>query len=435
MNSPFLSNMSHAFGFFILLAVLGLLTGCRETAVSQPTTNEITLEALLDDAANQPVAKELREEDLPGRLAESGANEDDLENRPTEAVRLPVIPTPTPTPAPIRAIGVNYAHVSASRSEVPALQAYAAAVGVNMVGLNAGRPDWAYFRWQEHPEYWSSAVRSSSIDFLAEDTLNFRTGGLANVHINAMIDIYAPNYIAAHPETAAISYWGEASPLLVSTAALASGPFHDLVLEMIAAIAANYPVDSISITELSYRIYGYGPDDLALYRAHTGRDDWPRSRNGVILFEHPSIGEWRSAALAGFLAKAAAIAQAHGKELFFDVEVSWGDLANEGGEYGHDYATLLTAVNRIIVWGYTDLAGYPPAYAGEIATYLAERYQPEQIILSVGLWGPNGTVMAAEEMATAVAAIQTSAIPHVWITPTSLLTADHWEKLLPAAHD
>lgn len=334
-------------------------------------------------------------------------------------------PTPTPKPTPalttIRAIGISYEDVSTSRTELPTLHQQATIAGVNMVGLNAGRPDWAYFRWEGRAEYWSSAVRDTGIDFLAEDTVWFADG-----HVNAMVDIYAPNYIAAHPDAAAISYWGEPSPLLVSTAALTSGPFHDLVLEMIAALAANYAVDSISITELSYRLYGYGLDDLALYQAHTGREDWPRDRDGVILFEHPSIGEWRSAAVAGFLADAAAITQAHGKELFFDVAVSWGDLANEGREYGHDYAKILRVVDRIIVWAYTDLAGYPPDYAAEIADYLAEHYQPDQIILSIGLWGPNETVMKPASLALAVAAIQATNITHIWITPTSLMTSDHW---------
>ncbi len=417
MNSHHLPTSRYVLGGFILLIVMvvGLVAGCRTTPPTKPAAATTPTALPFDDSVNPPTETS----PAPTSVRASSVEDEGVNHSPETAH---VIPTTTPTP--IRAIGISYEDVSASRSELPDLQNYAAMADVNMVGLNAGRPDWVYFRWEARPEYWSSAVRDTGIDFLAEDSIQF-----ADHHINAMVDIYAPNYLEAHPDAAAISYWGEPSPLLVSTAALTAGPFHDLVLEMIATIAANYAVDSISITELSYRLYGYGPDDLALYQAHTGREDWPRDRDGVILFEHPSIGRWRSAAVAGFLADAAAVAQAHGKELFFDVAVSWGDLANEGREYGHDYAKILRAVDRIIVWAYTDLAGYPPDYAAEIADYLAEHYHPDQIILSVGLWGPNGAVMEPETLALAVSMIQATDIAHVWITPTSLMTDDHWQKI------
>lgn len=407
----------------ILLVMLSqtLTAACTTTAMSSDQPHEVMAEFSPADAGSRPSATTPDANELPNRPQETEPEEQRSASQSSK-VYLPSVHSSTQPP--IRAIGISYTNMAQSRPEVAALQAHASAAGINMVGLRAGRPDWSYFRWQDHPEYWSSDVRSTGIDFLAEDSVNFASG-----HVDAVVDIYAPNYIAAHPEAAAISYWGEASPLLVSTAALVSGPFHDLVLNMIEAIAANYAVDSISITELAYRIYGYGPDDLALYRAHTGRPDWPRDLNGVILIDHPSIGVWRSAALAGFLAEAAAIAHAHGKDLFFDVSVSWGNLANEGREYGQDYALMLAAADRIIVWGFTDLAGYPPEYAGEIAAYLSSRYQPDQVIMSIGLWGPNGAVMEPTSMAAAAAAIQATSIPHIWVTPTSLMTAGHWQKL------
>lgn len=343
---------------------------------------------------------------------------------PTPSPTLTPSPTPTEPPQPIRAVGVSYADVAKSRPQVPLLQGYFTSSGVNMVSLTAGRVDWTYFRWDGHSDQWSSAVKETNMDYLSEDCANFDYG-----HINAIVDIYAPLYIREHPEAAAISYWGEPSDLLVSTAALTSGPFKDLALEMLDYIAANYPVDSISITELSYRIYGYGEDDLALYRDYTGRDDWPRDRRGNIIFEHPSIGEWRSAALAGFLAQAAEVVHAHGKELFFDVSVSWGNLSNEAGEYGHHYGTILNVVDRIVVWAYTDLEGYPPSYAGEIAAYLSSHYRTDQFILSVGLWRPNNKVVPPEMLAKTVASAMKGGALNLWVTPTFLMTEAHWQEL------
>lgn len=347
-----------------------------------------------------------------------------ITHTPTPSPTFTPTATPTETPRPIRAVGVSYDDVVQSRSQVPALQAYFTSSGVNMVSLTAGRVDWTYFRWEGHPAQWSSAVKETNIDYLSEDCANFAYG-----HLNAIVDIYAPRYIDEHPEAAAISYWGEPSDLLVSTAALTSGRFNELILEMLDYIAANYPVDSISITELSYRIYGYGDDDLALYRAYSGRDDWPRDRRGNILFDHPSIGEWRSAALAGFLAQAAEVVHAHDKELFFDVSVSWGNLSNEASEYGQHYGTMLNVVDRIVVWAYTDLEGYPPSYAGEIAAYLSRHYRTDQFILSIGLWRPNNKVVSPEVLAKTVASAMKGGSSNLWVTPTYLITEAHWQQL------
>ncbi|MFQ5400668.1 MAG: hypothetical protein ACE5E7_13865 [Anaerolineae bacterium] len=338
---------------------------------------------------------------------------------------LPIITKPAPPP--IRAVRVSYEDMAASRPQVPAVRSQLAAAGANMVGLAAGRPDWAYFKWATHPEMWSSGVQDTGIDFLAADIVNFDFE-----HVNAVVDIFAPNYIAANPSSAALSYWGEPSTLQVSTAALTAGPYHDLVLDMLQQIAANYNVDSISITELSYRIYGYGADDLALYKAYTGASDWPRDSAGVILIDDPSIGQWRSAAVAGFLAEAAARVHPYGKELFMDVDVSWGDLANEGQKYGQHYPTILNAVDRIVVWAYTDMAGYPASYTADLAAYLAARYADRQVIISVGMWGPGTAIITPQTLETAVTSAAAGGIPHTWITPSHLMTAAHWAALTTA---
>jgi hypothetical protein len=322
-------------------------------------------------------------------------------------------------------VRISYPDVAQSRALVPELQSRLTRTGTNLVGLSAGRPDWAYFKWAGHEGWWSSDVESTGLDFLAEDLEAFGFAGSAN----AVVDVYAPNYIARHPEAAAVSHWGEPSRLQVSTAALVQGPYHDLLLDMLEYIAANYDADSVSLTELGYHIYGYGPDDLALYRAYSGREDWPRHADGSINPDDPSIGQWRSAALGGFLAEAAERVHRHGVELWMDVSVSWGNLGNEGLEYGHHYPVLLNAADRLIVWAYTALNNYPPGYTAQIAEYLAARYDPARFVLSAGMWNATGGAISPQDLQAALRAAPAGGLPHVWITPSHMMTGAHWEAV------
>lgn len=330
---------------------------------------------------------------------------------------------------PIRAVRIDFASYEESRSQIPALQALVATHQVNLVALGAGRPEWTFFKWAGHEAYWSSVVRNTELDLLAEDIHNFRQAGLGVGQIDAVVDVYAPNFIAENPSAAAVSYWGEPSDLLVSTAALLDGPYHELLLGMIEYIAANYAVDSISITELAYYDYGYGAADLALYTADTGNTDWPRRADGSIDQDDPTIGRWRSAAIGRFLAEAAALVQPHGKKLVMDVNVSWGNLTNDGLEHGHHYPVMLAHADRLIIWAYSDLAGYPPTYLAEIATHLKTTYDPERIIISPGLWGRNGRLISPDDLGISVASAIRGGLPHLWVTPSHLMTPAHWQAV------
>jgi len=334
-------------------------------------------------------------------------------------------PTATPIPHPIHAVRIDYGDYTKSRNMVDALEANMRQGGVNMVALSAGRADWTYFKWEGHPEAWSSDVQNTGIDFLAEDVARFKAWA---DHISVVVDVYASRYVAAHPESAAISADGNPSPYLVSTMQLVEGQLGSDLLQMLDYIAANYPVDSIALTELAYHVDGYGNDDQAAYMAHTGLSDWPRRANGQVDFEHPSVGEWRSYEIGRFLEKAAAIAHGHGKQLFMDVDVSWGNLSNEASEYGQNYAVMLQHADRIIVWDYFSLSGYNPEYTGDIAGYL-EKYGPDRVILSVGLWGKNGSIVSPDQLRLAMQAALGSPIPHLWITPSLYLSDQHWQVM------
>ena len=334
-------------------------------------------------------------------------------------------PTPIPAQAPIRALRVDYANYAASRAVVNMLEQKMISSKVNMVALGAGRLDWTYFKWSGHSDSWSSDVQNTGIDFLAEDAARF---GKWSDHISAVVDVLATHYIETHPQAAAISADGKASKYLVSTMQLVEGDFGNELVAMLDYIAANYPVDSISLTELAYHTDGYGVDDKAAYMSYTGRSDWPRMPNGQINIDHPSIGEWRSYEIGRFLEKAAATVHKHDKELFMDVNVSWGNLSNDASEYGQNYTVMLKYVDRIVVWDYFNLSGYKPEYTSQIANYLA-KFGSDRVILSIGMWAKNGKTISADELRRGMQAAIQSPLPNLWITPSLYLTDAHWQVI------
>lgn len=338
--------------------------------------------------------------------------------------------TPTPRPPlapaqpPIRAIGIDLVDMTRPASELAALEQRMRASGINMIGLTAGRVDWTSFRWEGRRDRWSNDVRATNRDLLADHAARFADMG----HVSAIVDVFAPRYLDDHPSQRAIGVDGRPLLYQASTSALVEGRFGDELILMIAQIARDYPVDSITLTELFYYQEGYGADDLALYRAHSGRNDWPRTSSGAIDPDDASIAEWRSAMVARFVARAANAAQVHGKELFVDVRIGWDTPASEGRRSGHDYALLLEHADRLVLWNYFGLNEREPEYSREIASYM-QRYGAERIIISYGLWASRGAVVPAEELGRALDAGAAGSIPHAWITPSSLMTDAHWEAL------
>lgn len=349
---------------------------------------------------------------------------------PTMTLTRPPDPTATISPSPtasvapftpIRAIRLDFADYAKSRALIDGLEAQMKQSGVNLVALGAGRVDWTFFQWDGHKAQWSSAVSDSGIDFLAQDAARFHQWA----RVNAVVDVYAPRYIQQHPEKAARSWLGQPSQYLVNTVELVDGEYGALLLEMIDAIAAHYPVDSISITEMMYYTEGYSDPDKASYMAYAGKKDWPRLDNGLVNIDNPSIGEWRSHEIALFLQKARAITQKYGKELYIDASVTWGAAGDLGQRTGTRYDVLLQQADRIVLWDYFALNGYTPEYAQEIAR-VVRPLDPKRVILSVGLWAKNNGTISPDELARALQSARTSGLTNLWVTPSLMLTPDLW---------
>jgi len=348
---------------------------------------------------------------------------------PTATPSPTAAPTQAPTAVPsttgIHAIGLTWPDYSTSRAIVPQVEQQLKAAGMNMIALNAGRVEWNYFKWAGNQSSWAGAVTDTGIDFLAQDAARF--GQWA--HVDAMIDILAPNYILAHPDKAAISALGVPSTDLVSTVEMVNGAYSLRLLAMIEYIAANYPVNSISITELQYRIDGYGPDDKASYLAYSKRTDWPRNSDGSISIDDASIGTWRSYMIGTLLSKATAIAHKYGKQLFMDVNMNVNNMGLLENNTGQNYKVMLQNADKIIVWGYFAEDQFAPTAFVQVGQSLSQ-LGVDRVILSIGLWGATSTTTAsASDVQVAIQSAKTGGMPNVWITPYSLTNAANWQSL------
>jgi hypothetical protein len=335
-----------------------------------------------------------------------------------------VVLTPQPSTTQIHAMRVDYPDMTTSRSVVGVLEAHMKDIGINMVTLGGGRPEWTYFKWPGHEANWASSVRDTGIDFLAEDTARF--GKWARVDVT--VDVLSPTYIKQHPDKAAVNFVGQKSQYLVSTSELVNGEYGRQLLGMIEAIASGYPVNSISITELFYHSDGYGPDDLKLYQEYTGQKDWPRNANGQINTDDVSIGDWRTHVLDIFLDKAAAIAHRYGKEFYLDVGLSLDDLNHMTNEHGTNYKVVLEHTDKLVLWAYYDLDHFPPALFAQVAD-LEKKLGKDRFILSLGLWDEKLPQTRSETFKEYLLAAEKNGINDLWITPSTLMTDAHWQVL------
>ncbi|MGD0003637.1 MAG: hypothetical protein ABSE06_05340 [Anaerolineaceae bacterium] len=337
----------------------------------------------------------------------------------------PAVSASTPK-MPIHAVRIQYNNYATSRSEVASVDANLTKAHINFVSLSAGRVEWTYFKWSDHPEYISGDVKSTGLDFLALDSAKYKTHGW----IDTTLDILSPNYIKAHPSAAAINSSGGKSTDIVGTMELVNGNYGKLLLAAVTYIAKNYSnVNSISITELCYHIDGYGPAEKTSYMAATGKKDWPRNSSGGININDASIGTWRSGLIAGYMAKLAAAAHAYGKKLFLDVDINRSNLSEETNTDGTDYTKMLKSVDMLIIWAYYYLDGYAPEYLTTLAQYLT-KFGNSKIIMSIGLWGPNNVNnMPTDLLQRGLTASVKGGISNIWITPSIYMSSSLWSVL------
>ncbi|WP_427019312.1 hypothetical protein ACQCSX_22395 (plasmid) [Pseudarthrobacter sp. P1] len=297
------------------------------------------------------------------------------------------------------------------------------AVHANSVNISVGRLDWTAFPWDRHPE--TEAVPGR--DHVADAISALATDGSGQRRkITLTIDLLVPGWISKQPGVAGINFDGTRSADFASVSALSTGPVGDRLVDLVADVTKRCHPDAVALTELMFENNTYGGDDRNSYRAATGATDWPRTANGDIDVNNPSIGAWRSGAIAALVTRAAAAAHANGATLDMDVRASWTDPELDRQVNGHDYGLLAAAADRLVVWDYFGLNAKPAGYSGDLARAMAAR--PGRFAISVGLWADQGAIGAADLVAGLEAAAAGGA-QAVAVTPASMMTDEAWQAL------
>ncbi len=295
-----------------------------------------------------------------------------------------------------------------------------------VVGVGAGRPEWTYFKWKGRKSVWSNHQKGAKEDLLYTAARTFHRDGYK---VAAIVDLYAPKYIEEHPDAAAIGYDGEKSTEQVSFMEVVRGDYGRLVLDMVEYLCANYPVDIINLTELSYYSASFNPWDLASYKTYQKKDDWPRTPDGLIDRDDPSIWQWRSALMEEFIKKVAGVVHRYGRELYIDVPVSWRDFTLNGMDSGLDYRRILKHADKIIIWNYFYIENAPPQISEPLAMYLVDNFPAGSFYLSIGLWGDKEPV-DPDTLEEAIKSTLKGGVRRIWITPDSLMTGEHWKRVI-----
>ena len=300
-------------------------------------------------------------------------------------------------------------------------------VNANAMSISVGRADWTAFPWASHPTATASKVSKTGTDYVAEtiDALRPRLSG--DQQLTLTIDTLAPARLKATPTFAGVNPQGKKADSFPSVSALSTGPVGDRIVELTSDVCSRYNPDRVSITELMFDDYTFGKEDLNSYRNHTGEAGWPRTASGEIDTEDPSLGIWRSDALAELLSRIKAAASVHGARLDMDVRTSWSKPGGDRALSGHSYDVMLEEADRIVVWNYFAINGSTPEYGAKIVDALKGRVQG-RFVMSTGLWADEG-VISSEELEASLTALARSNVDAVSVTPASLMTERHWAAL------
>lgn len=297
---------------------------------------------------------------------------------------------------------------------------------VHTVALSAGRPEWAYFRWNGHQAQWSSLQKKESADLLGEAVHAFRLHGFRTV---AIVDFYAPGLVQKEPGKAAVRFDGLRSSEQVCFSELVEGDYGQRIIEMVSYLAQNYSVDAIALTELGYNSFCFDDRCLSSYRRATGKEKWPMNYVGTTVNRSdPSVWEWRSARMEAFLEKVAKAVHAQGKQLIVDVPVSWADFRRQGKDSGLDYARVLRHADQIVIWNYFAMENRTPQVSQALAEGLRRDFAADRFYVSIGLWESQGA-MGTRMFQQGLAYSRKGGASNIWITPNHLLSPEHWNAI------
>ena len=263
---------------------------------------------------------------------------------------------------------------------------------------------------------------SSGVDRLAPVITALNDAGVESVRLT--VDTMMTTTIRnTHPEEASISADGTVRDALPSAWALTQGVAGQMIEDQVRLAAEVYGdrIDGIILTEMHWEQGSFSDNDLSLFTADTGLEDWPRTDDGQPDITDETVLGWLTDKMAQFVNRCAIAAGT--VPLITDVRVNWDTPASGRPESGHDYTKILAVADSLQAWAYfrTGRAETVAAFASDV-----EDHFPGRVQVSLGLWGG----ITPDDMATALDSVRTHP-GGAQVTPVSMLTPEHWDALAP----
>ena len=301
---------------------------------------------------------------------------------------------------------------------------------INRVAVSAGRPDWTFFKWPGHEQWWAPVQKRTQADMLESTLVELQRRGYATT---AILDVFAQRYIERFPDAASTDYEGHRNSAIVCSTELLNGNYGKMLVAAAEALAQHTHADTVALTELFYDKHCYDDRCLLDFRKATGRSEWPRDRGGRIDILHDDIGHWRSAQVATLVGRIADAVHRHGKKIAMDVKLSRNDIQRNSLENGQDYTKLAPLVDELVVWHYYGIGGDAPESSSHVAAWLDDELGPNKTYLSLGLWKTGWLdrigIMPANELYRGLKAARLGGARQLWITPARDMSNAHWRAL------
>jgi len=328
-----------------------------------------------------------------------------------------------------RVVNIGFEDVaSADPTRIPDIAKQLDSVNATGVSISVGRLDWVGFPWEEHQSIQSSEVANTGRDYVQE-AINAFSCSDAGQHrtISLNIDTLLGRELEHRPEIAGINAEGTSSKNWASISSWKHCGLTERLAELTAELVRRYSPDSINITEMMFPSYTFSEADLHDFHHFSGMDNWPLRLDGRTDTDSQVVNEWRSDAVQQVMAEVAAQLADTDVDLSMDVRSPInGDLRGRL-DSGQDYSALLDIVDRLNIWNFQgiDSTGY---YAtDQLADFYVKKY-PSRFGIEIGLWDQDGAI-SPEALEHELRLAEEHNVPHVSVTPTSLMDDQAWEIL------
>ena len=328
-----------------------------------------------------------------------------------------------------RVVNVGFEDITAEDpARIPEIARRLDSVRATGVSLSIGRLDWVAFPWPAQRDVESSEVKQTGRDYVAEAISAFRCdeqGKPRTIYLN--IDTLLGRELERQPSLAGVNAEGHPSKNWASISAWKERGLDARLVELVSEAVRRYEPDGINVTELMFPSYTFGDDDLENFAKFSGRSDWPRLADRTIDSTSEQIYQWRSDAVTSIMKKVADSLDEAGPVLTMDVRSPVNGDPRGRPDSGQDYGHLLQVVDRLNIWNFRGIASSNRFSTND----LVQRYmkqEPELYSLEIGLWEGEGS-MNSSSVRKELQNAEDHSLPHVSITPTSLMDDSIWSAL------